>query len=146
MWKRSSLSLLLAGALSLGFATAGRQQTPCPEPADVRNCACGTAEGFTTVKAFPVNLAQSQEYSYVFTQGAEYLLTLCGPEGQPLPLKVSVLDGYRNPLFDNYDKKGRQYRRQMGYVCGQTSVAVLKLEPAKGAQGCGYVFVSFKAL
>jgi len=144
MWRRSSLIVLAAGALSLNPAAAGRQDAPCPEPADVRNCACGTAEGFTIVKAFPVNLTQAQEYTYVFTQGAEYLLTFCGPEGQPLPLKVSVLDGYRNPLFHNFDKHTKQYRRQMGYVCGQTSVGVLKLEPAKGAQGCGYVFISFR--
>ena len=134
----------IASVLSLGLA-GSRPAGVCPDAAAAKACPCGQGEGFTIVKAFPLNLKEgTSEYTYVFTSGADYLITVCGPEGQNLPLKVNILDGYRQPLFDNYDKRAHQYRQRMGYVCGQTGVVHLKLEPAKGAEGCAYVFVGFK--
>jgi hypothetical protein len=112
---------------------------------EVTGCPCGIGEGYTIVKAYTIQLDEpAQEFTYVFTQGTEYLLTTCGPTGAAIPLKVSVLDEYHKPLFNNYQKKTKQYMQRMGYVRGQTSVSHLKLEPEAGKKGCGYLFISFR--
>ncbi len=138
-------SLLWATTALLGLLLGAGKPAGCPEPAQVQNCPCGQAEGYVTVKAFAVPLQGGvAEHMYIFTAGTDYLLTACGPEGQPVPLKVTVLDSFHKPVFSNYDKQHKALLPRFGYACGQTGVAHLKLEPQPGAQGCGYLFIGFK--
>ncbi len=134
---------LLALLLVLNMALA---QTSCREADLARMCQTALPDGFTFLKRFlTTNQPQAQEFSYVFSKDTEYAISFCTPEGQPLAVKLTLLDAYRNPIFTNYDKKSKTYYQAIGYVSQSTGVVHLKLEHEKPGQPCFLVNVGFKS-
>lgn len=95
------------------------------------------------VKSFKVNTG-STEYSYVFSRGTNYVITVCDEAEANNKMVVELYDRAHKLVASSFDKKtGKQYAK-IGYQCSATGVYYMKYSFKGGKPSCGVSVLGFK--
>ena len=102
---------------------------------------------YVFVKSF--NIEQSKqneitEYSYVFSKGTSYVLTICDQNSGEDKMIVELYDRSRKLVASNYDKRSKKFYPKIGYPCSATGVYYMKYKFKSGKPSCGVSIVGFK--
>jgi len=116
----------------------------CQSDEFLDNCA-SKLESFTFIKAFNTSMtkAGTEEFSYVFSKGSNYLIIICDQNNPGERMIVSLYDRNRKLIASSYNSKTKTYYPDILYPCTATGVYYIeaKLEGAKG--GCGVTILGF---
>jgi hypothetical protein len=139
MMKKVWFFLLVFVAIGSNYAFG-----QCQTDEFLDNCA-SRLETFTFIKAFNSNMAKAgtEEFSYVFSKGSNYLIIVCDQSKAGERLIVSLYDRNHTLIASSYNSKTKTYYPDILYPCTATGVYYLeaKLEGAKG--GCGVTILGF---
>ena len=101
-------------------------------------------DSFIFVKSFKVN-SGSTEYSYVFSKGTMYMITVCDEaEEKGNKMVVELYDRAHKLVASSFDKKTGKHFAKIGYPCSATGVYYMKYSFKGGKTGCGVSVLGFK--
>lgn len=106
------------------------------------------SDDFTFIKSYLLdggkeNAKGEIEYSFVFSKGTSYMLTLVNNLGQSDNIEVKLYDPTHKLLVTNYDKKSDQYLPVV-YPCKSTGVHYMTFKFSKDTEKCGLSVLGFK--
>ncbi len=133
------ISLLTAAELSFGQCNA------------MTNKGKGISQlspGFTFIKSYLLDGGRENskgeiEYSFVFSKGTSYMLTLVNNLGQSDNIEIKLYDPAHKLLVTNYDKKSNKYFPVV-YPCKGTGVHYMTFKFSEGSDKCGLSVLGFK--
>jgi hypothetical protein len=101
--------------------------------------------GYTYLKTYKLDASKEAEieYSYVFSNNTQYVLTLAH-ELETTDILVSIYDNNRKELCNNYDKKGKKYFQGIGYSCSATGIYYVMFSFKNAKNKCGASVLGFK--
>jgi hypothetical protein len=103
-------------------------------------------KGYIYLKTFTLDGSDNSEeieHSYVFTRGTTYKLVL--QENQDVnDIKMTIYDGYRNEIANNYDKTNKTYYSGMLYSCSATGVHFISYSFKESKVKCAVSVIGFK--
>jgi hypothetical protein len=99
-------------------------------------------EGFTFLKSYEVDDAQGKKYSYIFTQGTNYLITLANADVHSKGVYVSIYDSNNN-LNATSCVSGKCYA-SMQFQCKGTGVYQLRFSFEDNAEHCAVAVLGMK--
>lgn len=113
------------------------------------NCNAKLANGYNFLKSFAIDAAKTGnggkvEYSYVFSKDSNYLMTLCGKEGDAKKLVITLFDASRKELGSNFDSKSNTFFPAFAYKCSATGVYYLSFAYPQGQSECAGSVLGFK--
>lgn len=139
--KSTLLTLFAITAFSLA-------QAQCDANANAKNCVPMMANGYTLIKSFEIDgesgSKEKVEYSYVFTKGTKYLINVCGNDGTPDGVIVTVYDKYRNQVASS--KVNGTAAQAIAVTCRATGIYYLTYTFNKSVGHCAGSNVGFKRL
>ncbi len=144
--KLSLLSLLIGASLAAGLPSdAEAQCSPTQQPTE--KAKGSLASGFTFIKSYPldagkVNSKGEIEYSFVFSKGTLYMLTIANGDGAAEDIEITLYDPSRKKLASNV-MSGKYI--PLGYKCEATGVHYMTFKFA-GDSKCGVSVLGFKRL
>jgi len=134
------LSLIVIGAyFQQGFAQCN--------PDELCNaCVPKLSEaGFNFLKTYKI-VGESDltkvEYSYVFTKGTQYMISLCDQNATGNTIMVTIFDAERNKVANN--KVNGQLLPAIAYPCNATGIYYLQFTFEGGGLRCGGSALGFK--
>ncbi len=109
-------------------------------------CTAQLADGFTFIKSYvleegKINANGEIEYSFVFSKGTLYMLTLANSAGEAKGVEITLYDPARKKLVSNFD--GTNYH-PIGYPCRATGVHYMTFKFKDGETPCGLSVLGFK--
>jgi hypothetical protein len=82
--------------------TASYSRGQCDAAEKIKVCAPAADSGYTLIKSFEVDGQTGNKsevkYSYVFTKGTQYLISICGDDNSADGVVVTLYDKYRNEV------------------------------------------------
>lgn len=115
-------------------------------PDDLCNaCIPKLSTGFNFVESYRVHGQQSTqkvEYSYVFTQGTQYMITVCEQQPEQSSVVVTIYDAQRNKVATN--KIDGNVLSAIAYPCHATGIYYLQYTFEEGSQRCAGSALGFK--
>jgi len=104
--------------------------------------------GFTFIKSYLLdggkeNAQGEIEYSFVFSKGTAYMLTLVNNIGKSDNIEIKLYDPAHKLLVTNYDKKSDKYFPVV-YPCKSTGVHYMTFKFSDGSEKCGLSVLGFK--
>lgn len=143
--KKIILSALAFAIISLSPSVSFAQ---CDASGFIDHCNGKLVSGYSFLKSFTVDPAKAGnggkvEYSYVFSKDTNYLMTLCGKDGDAKKLVVTLFDSNRKELGSNLDKGSGATFPAFGYKCSATGIYYLTFS-YQGAGECGGSVLGFK--
>lgn len=102
----------------------------------VDECVSKLNSGFTFLKSYhSENPDDKGEYSYVFSKETNYMMALCGKDGEPGNFVVTVYDSQNKQVATNFDSKNDKYYGAILYNCKSTGIYYIKFS-FKGTRDC----------
>lgn len=104
--------------------------------------------GFTFIKSYLLDGGRENskgeiEYSFVFSKGTSYMLTLVNNLGKSDNIEIKLYDPAHKLLVSNYDKKSKKYFPVV-YPCKSTGVHYMTFKFSNSADKCGLSVLGFK--
>jgi hypothetical protein len=99
------------------------------------------------VKSFNVEHSkqdQESEFSYVFSKGTSYVITICDQNTGTDKMVVELYDRNRKLVASNYLKTKKTFYPKIGYPCQATGVYYMKYKFKSGEPSCGVSIIGFK--
>lgn len=81
-------------------------------------------EGYTFLKSYPVSGEQGKKYSYIFSQGTSYLITLANHASDNKGIYITLYDSNNRELATSYND-GKFYSA-VSFNCKKTGIYHLK--------------------
>ncbi len=111
-------------------------------------CVGQLADGFTFIKSYILNKGKLNnkgeiEYSFVFSKGTLYMLTIANNLGEADGVEITLYDPTRKKLASNFDKGSGKFF-PIGYPCKSTGVHYMTFKFKKGQEPCGLSVLGFK--
>lgn len=103
------------------------------------------ATGFNFLKNYRISGGTNTdkvEYSYVFTKGTQYMITLCEQKEGSATIMVTIFDAKRNRVASN--KIDGTLLSGIAYPCNATGIYYLQYTFEGAAGGCGGSALGFK--
>lgn len=108
-------------------------------------------EDYMYVKSFDINTKSAKsknaaitQYSYVFSKGTNYVITVCDQNKPGNKMVVSLYDRNKKLVATNVDPKTRKQYNKIIYPCQATGVYYLKYTWQANKVGCGVSILGFK--
>lgn len=112
------------------------------------NCSSKLAEGYTFLKSYTIDASKvvngKIEQSYCFSKDTNYLITLCGKEGENRNMVVTLYDSNRKQLISSYDKKSGKFLPAIGVRIQATGIYYFTFSFEGDGPQCGGCVVGFK--
>ncbi|MBN8578632.1 MAG: hypothetical protein KF775_09405 [Cyclobacteriaceae bacterium] len=126
----------------LGMAPVPFQD--CNSESLATSCIPKLANGFNFLKSYKVDgLAKDKvEYSYVFTQGTQYMINLCANGNPPDGIVVAIFDKERNKVASS--KINGQAAAAIAYSCNATGIYYIQYTFDEPSAHCGGSALGFK--
>lgn len=107
-------------------------------------CIPKLASGFNFLKSYKVDgVAKDKvEYSYVFTQGTQYMINLCANGTAPDGIVVTIFDKDRNKVATS--KINGQVVTAIAYACNATGIYYIQYTFDEPSSHCGGSALGFK--
>jgi hypothetical protein len=83
-------------------------------------------------------------YSYVFSNGTNYIVTLANDAKDNKGLYVTLLDSEKKPVASSYIEKDKKYLPAITLKCSRTGIYYLSYELREGKDFCGSSVIGFK--
>ena len=121
----------------------------CDEDDFMDECAT-RIDKFVFAKSFDINNDLSKksdgkvEYSYVFSKGTSYSITVCDLNQNGNRMIVDLYDRNRKFVASSYSKRTKKYYPKITYPCNATGVYYLKYRFEGGKPSCGVSIIGFK--
>lgn len=108
------------------------------------DCIPKLSSGFNFLKTYKVQGGSDKvEYSYVFTKGTQYMITVCEPPANPNgTIMVTLFDAQRNKVASN--KIGGSLIPAIAYPCNATGIYYLQYTFEDKSPRCGGSALGFK--
>lgn len=94
--------------------------------------------GFNFLKSYPIETdgdVNKVEYSYVFTKGTQYMITLCAAGPATDGIMATILDSNRNIVATN--KIDGRFAEAIAYTCNSTGIYYMKYTFEGDSARCG---------
>ena len=104
-----------------------------------------TTSGFNFLKTYKISGERDLtkvEYSYVFTKGTQYMISLCDQNTSQNTIMVTIYDGQRNKVASN--KVGGKLLAGLIYPCNATGIYYMQYTFEESSQRCGGSALGFK--
>ena len=105
-------------------------------------------QSYRFVKSYKVDFQKGKvndvEYSYVFSRGNVYLITLSNGDAKTQGLRFTLLDTDKKPLVSSYNDENKQYSSAVQLRCQRTGVYYLKYTHEKTTNFCGASVIGMK--
>lgn len=136
---------ILSLFLGLGIFTSFAQ---CNAMQHKNTCVGQLADGFTFIKSYildnkKINKNGEIEYSFVFSKGTLYMLTIANNLGESSGVEITLYDPTRKKLASNYDASSDKFY-PIGYPCKSTGVHYMTFKFKDGQEPCGLSVLGFK--
>lgn len=108
-------------------------------------CIPKLSAGFNFVKSYKINGEANiakVEYSYVFTKGTQYMITLCEQKANTNSIVITIYDSQRNKVASNKIKG--DVLSAMAYPCNATGIYYLQYTFENGSARCAGSALGFK--
>ncbi|SFC54958.1 hypothetical protein SAMN05421780_106219 [Flexibacter flexilis DSM 6793] len=143
--KTAFLSLVV---MALATLAPNKSYAQCDAAGFIDHCNGKLVNGYNFLKSFSIDGAKAGnggkvEYSYVFSKDSNYLVTLCGKDGDAKKLIVTLYDSNRKELGSNLDKASGAFYPVFGYKCSATGIYYLSFSYQGGGE-CGGSVLGFK--
>lgn len=130
----------------LSFHTDSHAQCDAMKHKD--KCVQRLADGFTFIKSYLIDGARANangeiEYSFVFSKGTLYMLTIADNIGAAENIEIRLYDPQHKLLATNFDKKSGKYF-PIGYPCKSTGVHYMTFKYNGNGKACGLSVLGFK--
>lgn len=105
-------------------------------------------QSYRFVKSYKVDFQKGKvndvEYSYVFSRGNTYLITLSNGDAKTQGLKFTLLDTEKKALVSSYNDENKAYSSAVQLKCQRTGVYYLKYTHEKTTNYCGASVIGMK--
>jgi hypothetical protein len=81
-------------------------------------------QGYTFLKSYPVSGEQGKKYSYIFSQGTSYLITLANNNSDSQGIYITLIDSNNKEIATSYTN-GKFYSA-VSFTCKTTGIYHLK--------------------
>jgi hypothetical protein len=157
MYVGVSLTLVLSMVLMVSPPDVSWETQPFDPDSKIITDACDTEllcsqcipklpAGFNFIKNFKIDgqggAKDKIEYSYVLTNGTQYLINLCAKTGNADGIVMTLYDGNRNRMVAS--KAGEQYVTAMSFTCNATGIYYIQYTFDGSASFCAGSTLSFK--
>jgi hypothetical protein len=142
----SKFTGVLVMLLMLIFNNEISAQTPCDAEDLGYQCISKLAPDFNFLRKYKVEGGGSDkiEYSYVFTQGTQYMLTICEGTQNSQNINVNIFDSKRNLIASS--KNSSQSVSAIAYSCNAAGIYYIQYTFEKPDAKCGGSVLGFKRL
>ena len=111
-------------------------------------CVKNLSEGYTFIKSYTiekskVNANSEIEYSFVFSKGTNYMLTIADQTGKAENIEIILYDTQHKKIISNYDKKSGGFF-PIQYTCTNTGVHYMTFKYHGSGEPCGISVLGFK--
>lgn len=131
------------------FLIVGAHSCPvwgqCNAEAIGNTCISSLAGGFNFVKSYKVagaGASDKVEYSYVFTKGTQYMVSICEESGSGNTITVTIFDAKRNKVASN--KIDGSLLSAIAFPCNATGIYYLQYTFEASTSRCGGSVLGFK--
>jgi len=113
-----------------------------------QQCVSQLAAGYTFIKSYllddtKLNAATGEiEYSFVFSKGTVYMLTMSDNQGNPKNIEIKLYDPNHKLIVSNLDAKSGSYF-PISYPCSATGIHYMTFK-INDATKCGLSVLGFK--
>lgn len=134
--------------ISLFLLVVGMLQAPaqCNSEELCNNCIPRLSEtGFNFLKTYKISGGKDLtkvEYSYVFTKGTQYMVSLCDQNAGDNSIMVTIYDAQRNKVANN--KVKGQLLTGVVYPCNATGIYYLQYTFESSSARCGGSALGFR--
>lgn len=140
------LTLMLVSSLTI--APVFDSWSQCTDEDFLDGCA-SLLDTYTFVKSFNVNMegtkgGAEQSFSYVFSKGTTYMITVCDQNSAGKKMIVELYDRNRKLVGISYNKKTKKHYTKIEYPCLATGVYYLKYKFEDEKASCGVSILGFK--
>ncbi len=105
-------------------------------------------QSYRFVKSYKVDFQKGKvndvEYSYVFSRGSIYLITMSNGDAKTQGLKFTLLDTDKKNIVSNYNDETKVYSSAVQLRCQRTGVYYLKYTHEKTTNYCGASVIGMK--
>lgn len=110
-------------------------------------CVSQLASGFTFIKSYLLEGSKTNskgeiEYSFVFSKGTNYMLTMSDNNGTAKDIEIKLYDPNHKLIVSNFDSKSGNYF-PIAYPCKATGIHYMTFT-LKGDEKCGLSVLGFK--
>ena len=116
-----------------------------PEPM-TNSCIPKLASGFNFLKSYKIDGQNGNkpkvEYSYVFTKGTQYMINVCGADGNTDGIVVSLYDSNRNKVGESIHNG--QALSAFVFPCSTTGIYYISYSFNNSTAYCGGSALGFK--
>jgi len=130
----------------MGFFGSQTAYAQCSDEDFLDECAA-MLDSYMFLKSFNINLTDGkQEFSYVFSKGTTYLITVCDKGVDGSRMVVELFDRNRKKVSSNFAESTNKFYGKILYPCNATGVYYLdyKFETAEAKSNCGVSILGFK--
>lgn len=124
--KKTVISL---GAFLLVIFALSTASAQCEADKYTDKCIQKLASGFTFMKSYKIDgdggSKPKIEYSYVFSKGTNYMVTLANKDPEIKGMTLSLYDSSRKLVATSHDKSNDKYYSAIGYTCAATGIYYL---------------------
>ncbi|KOY85400.1 hypothetical protein AD998_03855 [bacterium 336/3] len=104
--------------------------------------------GFKYLKSYKLDFLNGSKkqimYSYVFSNGTNYIVTLANNQKDNKGLYVTLLDSEKRPVASSYVERDKKYLSAITIKCSRTGIYYLAYEVKEGREFCGSSVIGFK--
>lgn len=138
--------ILLGVVVLSGLFFSDNVTAQCDADRHKNFCVGQLADGFTFIKSYVLDGAKENgdgeiEYSFVFSKGTTYMLTMANNEGEADNVQIRLMDPSGKELAKNL-VGGKFY--PIGYACKTTGVHYMKFKFDGTDDKCGLSVLGFK--
>lgn len=111
-------------------------------------CIGQLSSGYTYIKSFPIEKVNTNangeiEYSFVFSKGTNYMLTISDKNNEAKNIEIILYDPQHKKLISNFDKKSGGFF-PIQYTCSNTGVHYMTFKYHGNDDQCGLSILGFK--
>lgn len=106
-------------------------------------CIPKLSAGFNFLKTYKIQGGgEKVEYSYVFTKGTQYMITICEPNATANTIIITIFDSQRNKVASN--RIDGSLIPAIAYPCNATGIYYLQYTFENASSRCGGSALGFK--
>jgi hypothetical protein len=141
--KKVLLAISIFSLLAVVGTTASAQ---CDTEKYSNDCISKLQPGFTFLKSYAIDgqggSKDKVEYSYVFTKGAQYQISICNPGSNTDGIVVKLFDSSRTQVASSYVQGS--YLSGLTFPCNTTGIYYITFTFEGSSNYCGGSVLGFK--
>ncbi len=135
-------ALVLALLFNLGGVAIIKAQSQCNPDQYTEKGIKKLEQGYTFLKSYPISGENGKQYSYIFSQGTSYLITLANNATDSKGIYITLYDSENHEIASSY-QNGKFYPA-VAFNCSKTGIYHLKFTFQGSKEHCGAGVLAMK--